>query len=238
MLCGMGSVKRTGAVAGQFVDGGLHAGIRSFGGGRDRTIAHCAARASLISDLSLSCACRVRPGAGLQTVFPWDFTIFWAGGEGVCVLVRVGERPPVSHLQNDGASHLSELKSAPSLASVSFHLPNNGITEEGLQRTPPLGLRSPRAWGMSSGEKGKGRQQWQCHRWGTDLATPGPVQPNDLRVGWSLAWQCTQPQPPPPIVGGRTARHVRAVRKVRCFSPLVATGPRVSPCWYTRDFLF
>ena len=33
-----------------------------------------------------------------------------------------------------------------------------------------------------------------------------------------------------------------AVRKVGCFPPLVATGPRVlnsapySPCWYTRDF--
>ena len=39
-------------------------------------------------------------------------------------------------------------------------------------------------------------------------------------------------------------RCARAVQKVGCFSPPVATGPRVlnsapySPCWYTRDFLF
>ena len=42
----------------------------------------------------------------------------------------------------------------------------------------------------------------------------------------------------------RCARCARAVRKVGCFPPLVATGPRVlnsapySRCWYTRDFFF
>ena len=45
-------------------------------------------------------------------------------------------------------------------------------------------------------------------------------------------------------MGGRTARYARAVRTGGCFSPPVATGPRVlnsapySLCWYTRDFLF
>ena len=45
-------------------------------------------------------------------------------------------------------------------------------------------------------------------------------------------------------IRGCTVRCARAVRKVGCFSPLAATGPRVlnsapySPCWYTRDFLF
>ena len=48
----------------------------------------------------------------------------------------------------------------------------------------------------------------------------------------------------PKLLWGRTVRCARAVRKVGCFSPPVATGPRVlnsapySPCWYTRDFLF
>ena len=42
----------------------------------------------------------------------------------------------------------------------------------------------------------------------------------------------------------RAAPCAHGVRKVCCFSPPVATGPRVlnsapySPCWYTRDFLF
>ena len=43
-------------------------------------------------------------------------------------------------------------------------------------------------------------------------------------------------------IWGRTVRRARAVRKVGCFPPPVATGPRVlnsaPPCWYTRDFFF
>ena len=41
---------------------------------------------------------------------------------------------------------------------------------------------------------------------------------------------------------GRTVHCAHTVRKVGCFPPWVATGPRVlnsapySPCWYTRDF--
>ena len=41
------------------------------------------------------------------------------------------------------------------------------------------------------------------------------------------------------VLRGRTVRCVRAVRKLGCFPPPVATGPRVlnsapySPCWYT-----
>ena len=43
---------------------------------------------------------------------------------------------------------------------------------------------------------------------------------------------------------GRTVRCARTVRKVSCFPPPVAMGPRVlnsapySPCWYTRIFFF
>ena len=57
------------------------------------------------------------------------------------------------------------------------------------------------------------------------------------------------------LLWGRTVRCARAVRKVGCFSPPVATDPKAlnsapchppaapatgpySPCWYTRDFLF
>ena len=43
---------------------------------------------------------------------------------------------------------------------------------------------------------------------------------------------------------GGADRALCAVRKVRCFPPPVAMGPRVlnsapySPCWYARDFFF